>query len=216
MITVVSALMSEPNKYHMRLVRFLSIMFRKEPLMLISSVPFYVLPKSFKYHIKPVSDRLFDFSRYNELIADVEDEAVVVAFNDTLGNGRRFGFGLVFFLYLSIIKIRQGSFIIAGPVDSDEHGEWLCPYFFVGKAKNLKVLVWDDYPAVRSQIPPKLKKKLHAWINFGWRNANSASKKQAFTKLKTLYLERTLVDFSRTPVYRFNRRSLLRAINRFI
>jgi hypothetical protein len=165
-------------------------------------------------------DSLFDFSRYNRILcsSELQDDDILLAFNDTLGNGRKFNLGL--FLYFVIVLFillndRKKNFNMFAPIDSDTKESWMCPYFFIGRVSFLRTLNFIDYLTAYTLISKSVRRNLTLWIKIGWRQAQIASKKQKNIKFKTLILERALLKADRKNklVFMFSRSNLFRIIN---
>ena len=163
-----------------------------------------------------MDDSLYDFSRYRSALlrSEILPNDIVFMFNDTLGNGRKFGFFLMIFVLKSLISINNGKHDICGPYDYDHHGSWLCPYFVIGSAHELRKLNLTDYRAAEASIRPEILVKIDNWLNSSWRHSRSSTSKQKEIKRKTLILERELLtDRQKKNMYKFSKYSVLRMLN---
>jgi hypothetical protein len=163
-----------------------------------------------------MDDSLYDFSRYQSALScsEIQPNDTVFMFNDTLGNGRNFGFFLMVFILQSLISIKRGKRELCGPYDSDQYGSWLCPYFVIGLAHKLQELNFIDYKAAEENTRPEVLFKIENWIKSSWRHSNSSTSKQKETKRKTLILERELLtDSQKKKMLKFSKYSFLRMLN---
>lgn len=162
---------------------------------------------------------LFDFSRYESSLhcMEIRDSDIVMIFNDTLGNGRKFGFFLFLFLLRSIFIVKRKPETICGPLDKDAHGSWLCPYFIIGNAAELKRLNFTDFKHSESNLNIEILSKINIWVYNDWRNAHASTDDQKATKLKTLMLERTLLtEEQKIKMFKFHKYSVYRVLNSFL
>ena len=163
---------------------------------------------------------LFDFSRYNRILLSksLAADDILIAFNDTLGAGRKLNLGLRFYIYISLYILSfdtKNRFNFFAPVDKDDYSLWICPYFFVGKIKFIRKLNFINWLPSRSYLPKPIRYKLIEWIYYSWRGSKNSSNKQKKIKYKTLLLERTLINTNEINRmnFMFSRRNLLRIVN---
>jgi hypothetical protein len=164
---------------------------------------------------------LFDFSNYHEMInqSNLMDDDILFAFNDTFGNGRKLGIGLFIFILVSLIMCIFSNTIkkIYCPIDEDEYGYWICPYFFIGKIVNLKNLNFTDWRLCSKKINKQIKLKLIYWLNNKWRSRLNATCSQKKIKYRVLIIERELINtLEFNQICKFSKKNLLRALNSFI
>ena len=158
---------------------------------------------------------LFDFSRYNSAIKNFfSNKGTFLFFNDTLGNGRKLSIFLIVFILISLLKLQNNKYTVAGPLDSDENGSWLCPYFFVCRSNFFDQANFVNWKIAEMNIPESIKDGCQRWIQQGWRNAATANETQKEIKYRTLLLEHNLLNnISLDEVIKFNRLSILRILN---
>ena len=174
-------------------------------------------------HIKySDDDSLFDFSRYRRMLSleALNDNDILFAFNDTLGSGRKLNSGLLIYIFMAFFLLLSNQFSryrIFAPLDSDEHGLWVCPYFFIGKVSYLRTLNFSNWIIARGQIEKRMRYRLVEWLKIGWRGAKYTTFKQKRTKYKTLILERNLISSTELSgfSFMFSRSNLLRILNSF-
>jgi hypothetical protein len=167
-------------------------------------------------------DSLFDFSRYHRIVNSpiLRENDVLFMFNDTLGNGRKFNFGLILFVIISIFLLTQNILVkihLCAPVDSDSQSRWVCPYFMIGRTSFLRSLNFTNWKVSQALLNKSIRYKLVDWLNRGWRRADYATASQKKIKYKTLLLERTLLsDFAiSNNVLKFSRSNPFRILNSF-
>ncbi len=165
-------------------------------------------------------DSLFDFSRYHRILSlsELKENDILFAFNDTLGNGRKFNFGLYIYLLMALFLLlndKRKKYNILAPLDSDSNGIWLCPYFFIGRVEFLRSLNFNDWTSAYKLICKPVRRSIVMWLNFGWRHSRTASKQQRNTKFKTLILERAILQtFKKSNLFfMFSRTNFFRIIN---
>jgi hypothetical protein len=170
----------------------------------------------------PDDDSLFDFSRYHRMLSlnALSDKDILIAFNDTLGCGRKLNTGLRVYIFIALYLLLSGRFPryrFFAPVDSDEYNMWVCPYFFVGKVAFLRTLNFSNWIAAREHIEKSTRYRLIKWLKVGWRGAQNTTCKQKRTKFKTLMLERNLINSTELSKFSFmfSRSNFLRILNSF-
>lgn len=170
----------------------------------------------------PDDGSLFDFSRYNRMLSlrTLSDNDIFIAFNDTLGSGRKLNTGLRIYIIIALyilLSDRFPRYRFFAPVDSDEYNLWVCPYFFVGKVAFLRTLNFSNWIAARGHIEKSTRYRLVEWLKVGWRGAQNTTCKQKRTKFKTLILERNLINSTELSKFSFmfSRSNLLRIMNSF-
>jgi len=208
--------MAPPNKKQLKLTRLLSFLFDGVGLRIKSSFEADNLKCLNNVELLELHDYLFDFGRYHALLNTCHNNEIVIAFNDTFGNGRNLNYGAILFILISILLVKFNLVKVAGPVDRDQNGCWLSPYFFIGRAEYLQNLNWVDFKLAKRSTSYQVKSSIHHWLQNGWRNRSVVSRRKMYIKLKTLYLERALIDFNNVKVFSFSRRSIFRQINRFL
>jgi len=165
---------------------------------------------------------LFDFSRYHRMLSlkALSDNDILIAFNDTLGSGRKLNTGLLIYIFIALYLLLSDRFPryrFFAPVDSDEYNLWVCPYFFVGEVAFLKTLNFSNWIAARGHIEKSTRYRFVEWLKVGWRGAQNTTCKQKRTKFKTLILERNLINSTELSKFSFmfSRSNLLRILNSF-
>ena len=207
-----------------RLILFINVFLRCDLLFLLPHnhlIPKFLSGYNVKYFKNDSS--LFDFSRYSRIIScdTLRDKDILFAFNDTLGNGRKFNLGLQVFIYLSFtilfFNFSQKIFFCA-PVDKDKDGIWISPYFFIGNVWFIKRLNFTNFRRLEAFSNDSLKFKLQNWLDNGWRSSRIASSYKKKVKYRTLLLERSLISegIIKKNVLQFSRSSFLRIINSFL
>jgi len=206
-----------------RLILFINLFLRCDLLFLLPHnhlIPKFLSGYNVKYFKNDSS--LFDFSRYSRIISSdtLSDEDILFAFNDTLGNGRKFNLGLQFFIYLSFAILFFNfpqKIHFCAPVDKDKDGIWISPYFFIGKIWFIKRLNFTNFRKLEALSNDSLKFKLQKWLKNGWRSSRITSLCKKRIKYRTLLLERSLIseEIIKKNVLRFSRSSFLRIINSF-
>ncbi|CCN47621.1 hypothetical protein MADA3029_270057 [Vibrio nigripulchritudo MADA3029] len=176
--------------------------------------------RKFKFSTKSVDDddSLFDLSRYNAIVSNslVCDEDIILLFNDTLGDGRKFNFGLKVFIFINMIRFTFfNTRKIAAPVDRGGKEIWICPYFLLGKAKYLRALNLTDWKGSANRTPKSIKLSHINWLSDGWRSRDLATSRQIRTKYKTLLIERHIATerYIYKNVVKFDKRSIFRILN---
>ena len=217
-LTIICATQNKLNDRAIDLIRMLQKLRTFEKINIIVSnssfVPVKLRPS---IEVQDLSGYLFDFSRYYDGLRYANKQDVIFMFNDTLGNGRKLNLGLTIFIILSVFLIKNDLYEIASPVDKDQYGLWICPYFIVGKHHNLNKLNWINYEEALKKTSKPILKKCKVWVNENWRNAKTATIMQKEIKYKTLVLERNLIEevlISR--LFRFDRSNILRMLNAII
>ena len=165
-----------------------------------------------------MDDSLFDFSRYHAAISSnlIRDSDTVILFNDTLGNGRKFGVFLFLFMLIGIWAVSQNFACMAGPYDRDKKGSWLSPYFMISKNIFLKNLNFVNVDKAVGTLDPSLYEHVNFWLDHKWRGAGRCSDRQRKIKLNTLILERCLLsDQQKKNMLKFSRMNILRILNSF-
>jgi len=219
-MTVIAIILALQNQVNEKQVKIIKELKKCLPYKFYIAGDFKSLPdypeRLIDLHIENIDESLWDFSRYQSMLRGINPEHTVLMFNDTFGCGRNINRSIIFFIKIAICLINQGKYKLAAPVDSDEYGKWVCPYFMIGKAGFLQTLNWTDFHQAKKRLSYDIRKKCHIWIRSGWRHSMTANRKQRLIKLRTLYLERDLVDISNVSIYRFDRKNILRILNRYI
>ena len=161
------------------------------------------------------SSKLFDFSRYKDFLTYCKEDDLVIMFNDTLGTGRKFGFGLKCYILISIILLRFRIIDIAAPLDRDEIGSWISPYLVIGRASILQQLNWTGLQSAKKKITEKEKFKIENWLDTKWRSRKIVTEKQKNTKMSILILERNLLQSAhkKLRIFPFSKRNPFRILN---
>jgi hypothetical protein len=175
---------------------------------------------SYKY-INYIDDNsLFDFSRYYCIanLPEVNDNDILFMFNDTLGNGRKVNTGLFLFILFAICCLNfeiLRKYQLYSPVDSDEYGMWISPYFLISNAYYIRKLNFNNWKFARNKTQRTIRKKLISWLYRGWRNSTTSSLLTKRRKYKTLLLERNLLSQNEIKynVCKFSKYNLFRIIN---
>lgn len=216
-IYIIAATQYKLNKKQIFLINLIKNIFRNK-VTLLSNNKLSINKKLKVNAIKiEMDDSLFDFSRYFSAISFIKDkESIIFAFNDTLGNGRKLNFGLYVFIIISLFFIKLEIYDFASPVDKSFSERWICPYFFLGKYVVTSTMNWTNYDDVIKKLNSNTLTKLHFWVNSKWRQADNSSNLQKEIKVKTLILERNLINNiykNKYKIFAFNKYSIFRIIN---
>ena len=204
------------------IIRVITYYFKLEVIIIAPNNFSLVIIPNVQYQFVTYADDgcLFDFSRYHRILYSsvLKNDDILFAFNDTLGNGRKFNSGLYLYLYIVLFLLlndKKKKYNIFAPIDSDGKESWMCPYFFIGRVGFLRSLNFIDWVSAYKLICKSVRRKLIMWLNTGWRHARIASKEQRSIKFKTLILERAILkSFRRSKfTFMFSRSNLLRVIN---
>ena len=217
---VIAATQFEPNKKQKLLMNLLNIFFKNNIRILINKDFNKKFKNKYIYSPTDMEDFLFDFSRYASSLKYITNSnSVILGFNDTLGNGRKLNLFLYIFIFLSIFLILFDFYNFACPIDSDKYKEWISPYFFIGRFNIVKKLNWLDSETAKKELNENELNQLDYWIKNKWRQSKKSSKKQREIKLKTLFLERNLINSipnNKLTIFKYNKKSFWRIMNSII
>ena len=213
-LKVICATQKNLNQRQIILIYIISKLFGKETEILLNrEIRLNAYPHLKKKYIN-MSGELYDFSRYNSSLKNIEEESIVLAFNDTLGKGRKLNLPLYIFILVSILLINFKKYDLSGPIDYDRESKWLCPYFFISKKSTLINLNWIDYEKALQNTNQESLEKMKNWISNGWRSAKIATTNQREIKLRTLLLEKQLIkDLKGIRILSFSKYSIWRILN---
>ncbi len=204
------------------IIRILTCYFKIEVIIIAPNNFSFVTIPNIQYQFVTYADDgcLFDFSRYHRILCSsvLKNDDILFAFNDTLGNGRKFHSGLYLYLYIVLFLLlndKKKKFEVFAPLDSDGRESWMCPYFFIGRVGSLRSLNFIDWISAYKLVCKSVRRDLIMWLNTGWRHARIASKEQRNIKFKTLILERAILSsFRRNKlIFMFSRSNLFRILN---
>ena len=210
------------NDKIINLIKLLSQIFAFEVIIIGPShlKPIFIPERRYKFIVYEDDKSLFDFSRYNAILnqCNINNNDILFAFNDTLGNGRKFNIGLFLYLIIAFFLLftdKKKKFNIFAPFDRDQKNSWVCPYFFIGRVDFLRSLNFIDWKFAYKLLSKGVRRELILWLNSAWRNSEVATKEQRNIKFKTLVLEKALIkSFGlKSFIFMFTRFNIFRIIN---
>ena len=213
-IKIVCATQKKLNIRQIILIRIISSIFDKDTEVIMNNENRSdIFPNINKRYIE-MNSELFDFSRYYSALENIKEDSIILAFNDTLGKGRKLNIPLYLFIIKSIMLIKKEEYNLCAPIDYDKESKWLCPYFFIAKRSILIKFNWINHEKALLNTPQNDIDKMETWTFNGWRSADIATEKQRKIKLKTLILEKRLIENQQDiKIYAFSKYSIWRILN---
>ena len=213
-LKIVCATQKKLNNRQIILIRILSSIFDKDTEVIMNNENrSNIFPKINKRYIE-MNSELFDFSRYHSALEKIKEDCIILAFNDTLGKGRKLNIPLYIYIIRSIMLIKKKKYNLCAPIDYDKESKWLCPYFFISRRSILIKFNWLNHEKALLNTPQYEIDKMENWTLNRWRSADIATEKQRKIKLKTLILEKQLLENQQNiKINAFSKYSIWRILN---
>ena len=213
-LKIVCATEKKLNNRQILLIRIINSIFHKDTEVIMNIRNKSEIFTNINKRYIEMNDELFDFSRYYSALENIKEDPIILAFNDTLGKGRKLNIPLYLFIIRSIMLIKKKKYNLCAPIDNDKESKWLCPYFFISRRSILIKFNWINHEKARLNTPQNEIDKMENWTLNGWRSSEIATEKQRKIKLKTLILEKQLLKNQQNiKINAFSKYSIWRILN---